>query len=95
MSQLLASLSDIEAYTDAPVSDELVAVLQVQAYRTIRSQLSVVYPPVELASWSNPDSTPSEIRAIAGELIAAYLLGNQDMYEEAIGKVKAIVDGTV
>lgn len=93
MSQLLASLEDIEEFTGATVTDELVAPLQVQVYRVIRSELSSKYPPVVLASWSDPEHTPAAVREIAGKMIAAHLYGDQGLYQDALSSLKTLTNG--
>lgn len=95
MSQLLASLEDIEAHTDKPVTEELVAPLQVLVYRTVRSQLSPRYSPITLAGWHDPEHTPTVVRSIAAKLIAAYLYCNQDLYDHAITELKELANGAV
>jgi hypothetical protein len=94
MSQLLASLEDIEEFTNATVSDELVAPIQVQVYRVIRSELSPKYSPVVLAGWRDPEHTPVAIREIAGKMIAAHLYGDQGLYQEALDDLKELANGT-
>lgn len=74
MAQLLASLEDIKGQLPdhaKGIQDNEDADLQIDAQRLIRGQLSTVYDASVIVSWSDPDSTPQLIRAIAARFIAA------------------------
>jgi hypothetical protein len=107
----LADLQDIRAHL---AEDKLVVdaantgQFQVEVTRIIKSYLSGVFQATTLASWVDPDTTPEIIRAIAGELIAAFLYRKryaeddthvpefaQTLYNEAIGMLREIRDGTL
>lgn len=71
----LANLDDINVHLPddkLQVVDAIDPAFERDAERIIKGYLSGVYTPVILASWSDPDSTPGLIRAIAGRLIAAF-----------------------
>jgi hypothetical protein len=83
MSQKLASLQDINKWlTDHKVeaTDSNTSQFQLTATRLIKSALSGVFFPTTLFSWQSPDTTPGQIREIAGELVAAYLY--RELYAE-------------
>jgi hypothetical protein len=83
MSQQLASLQDINKWlTDHKIeaTDSNTAQFQLTATRLIKSALSGVFLATTLFSWQTPDSTPGQIREIAGELVAAYLY--RELYAE-------------
>lgn len=83
MSQQLASLRDINKWlTDHKVeaTDSNTAEFQLTATRLIKSALSGVFLPTTLFAWQTPNTTPGQIREIAGELVAAYLY--RELYAE-------------
>lgn len=108
---MLASLSDVQAFLPQDkldVDDPDIEPLQEDARRVVKGYLSGVIPAVTLATWTDPDSTPDEVRAIAGRLVAAkyYKLSYsedslevpqyaQDLYDEAIAMLQGIVAGTI
>jgi len=110
MTELLASVDDINTWL---VDDKLEAnevnsaSQQIDAWRLIRGQLVGTFDPTTVAAWTDPLSTPDQIRAIAGRLIAAYMyrsvyaedLGDippyaQTLYNEAIQMLSDIRNGT-
>lgn len=110
MADQLASLSDINVHLP---EDKLQVVeadldeLSREAARIIRGTLAGVYTPVELASWTDPDSTPELIRSIQGMLIAAFVYSRayaedqievpayaQNKYDFAMRLLNGIVNGT-
>lgn len=107
----LASLDDVRkwiANDKLPVDDVNSTGFEIEATRIIKSSLSGVFSATTLHSWDEPENTPSIIRSIAGELIAAYMYRNayseddttvpeyaQTLYNEAIGLLKEIRDGTL
>jgi hypothetical protein len=109
MSEILASLSDINAHLPANVqiSNNSDPSLQVDALRLIRGQLVSIFTPAVLNSWTTPETTPELIRSIAGRLIASKyyaktLAGNVpdemaayavSLYNEAIGLLTDIKSG--
>lgn len=78
MSEILASLSDINAHLppNVQISNDVDASLQVDALRLIRGQLVSIFTGTILNSWDNPDDTPELIRSIAGRLIASKYYAN-------------------
>lgn len=109
MSELLASLNDINAHLppNVQISNDVDDSLQVDALRLIRGQLVSIFTPMVLNSWTTPDTTPELIRSVAGRLIAskyyANLLSGQvpdemaafavSLYNEAIGILTDIKSG--
>ena len=76
MTELLASNVDINTWltVDKLVADDAnTASLQVEAWRLIRGQLANSFAPTVLASWTDPETTPDQVRSVASRLIAAYL----------------------
>lgn len=111
MAELLASNQDVNGWlTDDKLeaTDANSAPLQLDAYRLIRGQLASSFTPVVLSGWINPATTPDQIRAIAGRLIAAYLYRKvysedsvtippyaQELYNEAIQMLADIRAGVI
>lgn len=109
--QQLASLQDINKWlTDHKVTatDTNTAQFQITATRMIKSALSGIFLPTTLFSWQTPDTTPGQIREIAGELVAAYLYRElysedepgvpeyaQTLYNEATGLLNQIRTGSL
>jgi hypothetical protein len=106
---VLAKLEDIQKFMPdhkVEVNNANTAQWQIEATRIIKSKLSGTFTALVLHSWASPDSTPSIIRSIAGELVAAYLyraLYSEDetavpayaqtLYNEAIALLNEIRDG--
>ncbi len=109
--ELYASLEDINAHLPpgkAEIEDAEDDLLQVDAFRFIRSKLIGTFATTTLALWIDPSSTPEVIRAIAGRLIAAkwymeiYAEDSdedaryaQRLYDEAMAMIQEILDGTL
>lgn len=107
----LADLEDINVHLPTEkieVDSALYAPLQLDAERIVRGYLAGFFTPAELASWSDPDSTPGLIRAIAGRFIAAFYYRlrysedsledptyAQNKYNEAMGMLKGVLDGSL
>lgn len=90
MAELLADVKDIQTFLGEDklqVTDGNSDTQQVEAQRLIISQLSGVFTPTILVSWTSPTTTPGIIRSIAGRLVAAYLYRNR-YYEEGDGDVR-------
>lgn len=88
MSQLLASLDDIQTWLPEDklkITDGSTAGFQVEAFRIVKSQLAGAFTPVTLNSWSSPTTTPPIIRTVASKLIAAFLY--REAYSEDIPTV--------
>ena len=83
MSEIMASLDDINAWLDSAAVDPDRAVveatdantdlIQISVARIIRGYLGRAYDTFLLASWDTPDETPELIRTVAGMLIASQL----------------------
>lgn len=82
--------------------------LILDAERIIRGHLATVISSATLATWVDPDSTPSVIRAIAGRLVAAktyrirYSEDSLDdpqyaqrLYDEAMQMLMGVVTGAI
>lgn len=72
--ELYASLDDINAHLPpgkAEIEDADDDLLQVSAFRFIRSKLRGTFATTVLATWLDPATTPIIIREIAGMIIAA------------------------
>lgn len=111
MSEILASLSDINAHLppNVQISNNVDDSLQVDAQRLIRGQLVSIFSGTILNSWDTPDNTPELIRSIAGRLIAskyyANLVSGQvpdemaafavSLYNEAISMLADIKSGVL
>jgi len=109
MSEILASLSDVNAHLppNVQINNSVDDSLQVDALRLIRGQLVTIFTPAVLNSWADPESTPELIRSIAGRLIAskyyAKTMAGQvpdemaayavSLYNEAIGLLTDIKSG--
>lgn len=109
--ELYATIEDINAHLPpgkAEIEDAEDDLLQVDAFRFIRSKLIGTFATTTLALWIDPDSTPEVIRAIAGRLIAAkwymeiYAEDSdedaayaQRLYDEAMSMLQQILDGTI
>lgn len=107
--ELYASLEDINAHLEshkAAIEDAEDDVLQVDVFRFIRSKLVGTFATTILSLWTDPDSTPELVRAIAGRLIAAkwYMqiyteddpepsTYSQFLYDEALSMLQQIIDG--
>lgn len=108
---LYASLDDINAHLPldklqiTDVQDDL---LQIDAYRLIRSRLAGTFSIDVINTWTNPSTTPEKIRAIAGKLIAAKFYATlvsedepdgslfaQNLYNEAVAEINDIRTGTL
>jgi hypothetical protein len=110
---LYATLDDINVHLPveqgkAQMMDGQDDMLQVDAYRLIRGRLSGTFDLTVINTWTNPATTPEQIRQIAGKLIAAkwYALlvaedepdGSlyaQTLYNEAIAALNDIRNGTM
>lgn len=108
---MLASADDVNTYLPqdkvvyaSPDND----VEQVAAERVIKGYLSGTFLPTTLAEWDSPDNTPEFIRAVAGKLTAALMYRKaysedvadvaeyaQQLYNEALGDIEMVKDGTV
>jgi hypothetical protein len=107
----LASLDDVRKWLPndkLPVDDVNTTGFEIEATRIIKSSLSGVFSANTLHGWDEPENTPSIIRSIAGELIAAYMYRDayseddttvpeyaQTLYNEAISLMKEVRDGTL
>lgn len=99
MAELLATLDDVNGFLPEDIIQLTNAEddqLQIDVERIIKGFLAGTFSPTTLAGWSDPDSTPIEIRAIAGRFIAAFYYKKrfaasnpnipryaQDLYDEA------------
>ncbi len=108
---MLASKTDIQAWLASDkilVDDNNSNKPNIEAERTIRGQLSGVFSVITLQSWADPNSTPAQIRSIAGRLAAAFLyraiyseesqnipVYAQNLYNEAIGMLQDIRSGNL
>ena len=109
--ELYATIEDINAHLPpgkAEIEDAEDDLLQVDAYRFIRSKLVGTFATTTLALWLDPTTTPDVIRAIAGRLIAAkwymeiYAEDSdedaeyaQRIYDEAMMMIQGILDGNI
>lgn len=109
--ELLASIDDINTHLPsdkAQIDDADDDLLQIDAHRTIRALLAGTFTAVQLATWVDPATTPPLIRQVAGLLIAAKWYATlyaedsiedstfaQSLYNEAIGILNGIRDGTL
>jgi len=107
----LARLEDVNKFLDESkviVTDADEDFDQDSAERIIRSYLAGHVLASEIASWRSPSYTPEIIRDIAGRLVAAFRYRKlysedvneispyaQQLYDEAIGMLRQIVDGTL
>jgi hypothetical protein len=76
MSEILASVEDVNAYLDEAVvkaDDTNTELLQISVARIVRGYLAGVVDNLTLASWSTPEDTPDIIRECASMLIASQL----------------------
>ncbi len=111
MSEILASLSDINAHLppNVQISNDVDDSLQVDALRLIRGQLVSIFTGAILTSWNSPENTPELIRSIAGRLIASKYYANLvsgnvpdemaafavSLYNEAISILTQIKSGQI
>lgn len=111
MSELLASIQDINAHLpiNVQINDSVDDSLQVDAYRLIAGQLVSVFSNTVIVTWTSPDTTPDQIRGIAGRLIAskyyARLLAGEtpdeippysvSLYNQAVGLLADIRSGNL
>lgn len=111
MSEILASLSDINAHlpSNVQISNDVDDSLQVDALRLVRGQLVSLFSSTVLNSWDVPANTPELIRSIAGRLIASKYYANQvsgnvpdemaafaiSLYNEAIALLIDIKSGAI
>lgn len=109
--QLFADLDDINAhlaYDKIKMQDGQDDLLQIDAYRLIRSRLSATFTLALVDLWVDPDTTPEMIREIAGKLIAAKWYAQlvsedepdgsayaQGLYNEAIASLEDIRSGNI
>lgn len=109
--QLLASLSDINTWLPddkLEANDANSNKLQIEAWRLIRGQLASSFLPTTLASWTTPETTPDQVRSVAGKLIAAYLYRQvyaeettdipkyaQQLYNEAVAELIQMRTGAI
>lgn len=109
--QLLASLQDINGWLaddKLEANDANTKQFQIDAWRTIRGQLASSFLPTILASWTDPTTTPDQIRGIASKIIAANLYKKvysedsaqvpqyaQDLYQQAIADLAMIRSGAL
>jgi hypothetical protein len=87
---MFASLTDIQAWLandKVIVNDANSQKPNIEAMRIVKSQLSGVFSVTTLASWADPNTTPSLIRSIAGRLTAAYIY--RERYSEETGEIPA------
>lgn len=107
----LASLDDVRKW----IADDKLSVddvnstgFEIEATRIIKSSLSGVFSATTLHGWDEPENTPSIIRSIAGEIIAAFMYRQayseddtvvpeyaQTLYNEAMCLLKEIRSGTL
>ncbi len=109
----LASLDDVNAHLPydklavLPGNQEF-ARAQIDTDRVIKGELSTQYLPATLATWADPNSTPTYIRAIAGRLTAAFYYRlryaedsrttpeyAQFKYDEAMMMLRKVIEGVV
>ena len=89
------------------IPDDLAGV-KLDAERIIRGYLAGVFEPATLALWVDADSTPAQIRAIAGRFAAAKIYRNrysedslddpefaQFMYDEALTMLMKVINGQI
>lgn len=107
--ELYATLDDINMHLPpgkAEIEDAEDDLLQVDAFRFIRSKLIGKFATTILALWIDPNSTPEIIRAIAGRLIASKWYAEiyaedsdedakfaKTLYDEAIAMLMDILSG--
>jgi hypothetical protein len=107
----LASLDDINVHLPGDkieVPPALYDEEQLDAERIVRGYLSGYVDPAILAGWTSPDTTPDEIRAVVGRLVAAFhyrLRYSEDSlvdpeyallkYNEAISLLTMVQQGTI
>jgi hypothetical protein len=85
-----------------------VASQKLDAERIIRGYLAGVFEPATLAAWTDPDSTPGQIRAIAGRFAAAHIYRirysedslddpefAQNLYNEAMTMLMMVITGQI
>lgn len=83
-------------------------VYQIDVVRVIKGYLAGTYSATTLAGWATPATTPGQIRAIAGRLIAAKVYAEaiaadinsvpeyaQQLYNEAMGMLGDIRTGSI
>ncbi len=100
--QLPADKLKLEAIPDD------VAEVKTDTERIIRGYLAGVFEPATLASWTTPDNTPGQIRAIGGRLAAALIYrlrySEDDLddpefaqvkYNEAMSMLRGVMDGSI
>ena len=108
---MLCSLDDINVHLPTDKIEVLDAVddkVQLDAERIIKGHLAGVYAPLTLAAWSDPDTTPAIIRAIAGRFIAAHEYAKrysedipdiseyaQSLYDNALSLLTQIKTGAI
>jgi len=108
---LFATLEDINVHLPADkmqITDAGDDLLQIDAYRLIRSRLAGTFSPEVIATWASPVTTPEMIREIAGKIIAAKFYATlvsedepdgslfaQNLYNEAIMALNDIRNGTL
>jgi hypothetical protein len=91
----LADISDVTTHLPLdriPTVSSDVSGYQLSVERTIKAYLVGVYTPATLATWATPDSTPAEIREVAGKMIAG-LRYRQRTSEENPGGIEDITYG--
>ena len=106
-----ADLDDINVHLPEDkleVDEAQYAPLQLDAERIVRGTLAGFIPAATLATWTTPNATPGQVRAIAGRLVAAFQYRKrysedslddpeyaQNKYNEAMLMLVAITTGAM
>lgn len=110
----LASLDDVNTHLprdkfEANDGNPEIALFGIDVERVIKGYLASVFSATTLSAWVSPATTPGEIRAIAGRLIAAFYYSKkvsedmpdwdrtypQRLYDEAMKMLTDIIDGEI
>lgn len=110
----LASLDDVNTHLpqdkfSATDGNPEIALFQIDVERMVKGYLASVFSATTLSAWVSPATTPGEIRAVAGRLIAAFYYSKkvsedlpdwdrtypQRLYDEAMKMLTDIIDGSI
>jgi len=111
----MAIIDDVDIQTFLPIDklnlDNLpddVEAAKLDAERIIRGYLATVFQPATLASWASPETTPGQIRAIAGRFAASRIYRTryseddlddpefaQVLYNEAMNMLNGVLTGKI
>ena len=110
----LASLDDVKTFLPldkfaATDGNPEIALFQIDIERLIKGYLSSVFSAATLAAWADPLTTPSQVRSIAGRLVAAFYYAKkvsedlpdwdrtypQRLYDDAMRMLDLIREGDI